>query len=93
MNIGYSYRSKFGGVNCSLAQYDRYQSIMQTSSLAASILDNALSIGLNVTYDTETLGDGNCFYHAVAECLRQKHIHTQCNYDSYLLRLSVKTAI
>ena len=39
------------------------------SSIANTIVDKAVSIGLNVAFLTETLGDGNCFYRSVVEAL------------------------
>ena len=58
-------------------------------TMADKILYRALSVGLNVTYDKETSGDGNCFYHAVVECLVAKEIRNEFNNDSYLLRQKV----
>ena len=49
---------------------------------AIEIVNNARRIGLNITSDLPTLGDGNCFYRAVVQQLKrstirdQTHIHT-----------------
>ena len=44
---------------------------------ADTILHNARSIGLQVTYDKVTPTDGNCFYHAVIESLSYYGINFQ----------------
>ena len=43
--------------------------ICRPNYFAETILGNARSIGLQVMYDRVTPADGNCFYHAVIECL------------------------
>ena len=63
--------------------------LVKRLKMADKILSQALSVGLNVTYDNETLGDGNCFYHAVIECLIAQEIRNEFNNDSYLLRQKV----
>ena len=45
--------------------------IFQLSS-AIKICNKARDVGLNVMFSTQTPGDGNCFYHAVVECLKHK---------------------
>ena len=41
-------------------------------SSAIKIRYKAKGVGLIVTFSTQTPGDGNCFYHAVVECLKHK---------------------
>ena len=45
--------------------------IFQLSS-AIKICNKAKDVGLHVMFSTQTPGDGNCFYHAVVECLKHK---------------------
>ena len=45
-------------------------SLLSNHSAADRIVNNARRIGLNVSYDEPTLGDGNCFYRAVVQQLR-----------------------
>ena len=40
--------------------------------MANRIVEKANSIGLRVTYDVPTMGDGNCFYRAVLEQLKNR---------------------
>ena len=40
------------------------------NNIATQIMLKAKSIGLDVYFETPTIGDGNCFYHAVVECVR-----------------------
>ena len=57
--------------------------------IAHQFVQKASSVGLNVTYDIPTLGDGKCFYHAVIECLHSSHIERNQVTDSYQLRKDV----
>ena len=40
--------------------------------MANRIVEKANSIGLRVTYDVPTMGDGNCFYRAVLEQMKNR---------------------
>lgn len=40
-------------------------------AVAQNIVLKAQSIGLNVVFERPTIGDGNCFYHAVVECAKK----------------------
>ena len=54
-------------------------------SSAIKIRNKARDVGLNVTFSTP--GDGNCFYHAVVECLNHKSSPVNINHTD--LRNSV----
>ena len=54
---------------------------------AIKIRNKARGVSLNVTFSTHTLGDGNCFYHAVVKCL--KHKSSPINFNHTDLRNSV----
>ena len=59
-------------------------------SSAIKICNTARDIGLNVTFSTQTPGEGNCFYHAVVECLKDKSSplninHTMAYYITQIL--------
>ena len=40
--------------------------------MANRIVEKANSIGLHVTYDVPTMGDGNCFYRAVWDQMKNR---------------------
>ena len=44
------------------------------SVIANQISTNARSIGLNLDYDIPTVGDGNCWYHAVIQQMRRPEV-------------------
>ena len=56
-------------------------------SSAIKIRNKARDVGLNATFSTQTPGDGNCFYHAVGECLKRKSSSININHTD--LRNSV----
>ena len=60
--------------------------IFQLSS-AIKICNKSRDVGLNVMFSTQTPGDGNCFYHAVVECLKHKSSPININHTD--LRNSV----
>jgi len=67
---------------------------LQLLSSADIIVSNARSIGLNVSYQRVTAGDGNCWYHAVIDQLTRPEIAPLVaphflTYDHVLLRLQV----
>ena len=63
---------------------------MSLKEKADWLVEKAASIGINVSYDMPTAGDGNCFYHAIIECLEKKGIvREDINGNSMVLRHNV----
>ena len=70
-------------------------SLLNDNTLAHQVVANARKIGLdNITYDVLTLGDGNCFYHAIVQQLRRpelrQYVDSDLRFDDHLkLRMAV----
>ena len=86
----------FNNIDFQVALNESYAtSLLSNHTTANQVVTNAHAIGLsNLTYDEPTIGDGNCFYHAIVQQLRRPEIrlfvdpelHFQHHHD---LRLAV----
>ena len=58
-------------------QESYYQSLVLRPNLAHQVVENARRIGLNLTFEQPTPGNGNCFYHAVVSQIQRREIIAQ----------------